>query len=342
MTLAVAVAEAVEVDVWVGAGVFEAVGEAVAEAVEVEVLVGDMVDVRVGKAVRDAVKVAVAEAVEVEVLVAVAVSDGEDVWDALAVAVADWDGVRVAVLVDVAVSDGTEVGVRVAMTVAVGVSEGSGVAEDDGVGVEADVVARRFTANWVAVWSIGGTIESVLAPSTGDAATLVETGGAGALATELMVASVTLDPSTATGAIGDAVVSMVPAGDADGLATCGNPAASADAEVGKGEDVPFVEGLSPGVLAALGDDSATNVAKSASTTGDAAETGLACLVSTRSTASSVSTLGATVMTSSFGCDDERVKIRARKRLASRAPTATITFVRFNRGPHNSRTASNRR
>ncbi len=310
VTLAVAVAEDVEVGVLVGvdvgvsvgAGVREAVGEAVAEAVAVEVLVGVMVDVRVGNAVRVAVEVAVADAVADEVLdgIVVEVWVGEVVWDALAVAVTDSDGVRVAVLVDVAVSDGTEVEVRVMVAVAVGVSEGTGVAEGDGVDVETDVLARRFTANWVAVWSMGGTIASVVAPSTGDAATPVETGDAGGLATELMVASVTLDPSAATGATGDAATSMVPGGDADGLPTCGDPVAAGDAADGTGEDVPVAEGLSPGVPAALGDDSATSVAKSASTTGDAAETGLACLVSTRSTASCVSTLGATVMTSSFG------------------------------------------
>lgn len=63
--------------------------------------------------------------------------------------------------------------------------------------------------------------------------------------------------------------------------------------------------------------------------GDPLDSGVADRVAARSTATWVRTLGPIVITSSLGCELDRVKTSASRRLASNAPTAINAFVRFN-------------
>jgi hypothetical protein len=63
--------------------------------------------------------------------------------------------------------------------------------------------------------------------------------------------------------------------------------------------------------------------------GEPADCGEACRVAVRSTESWVSTLGAIVMTSSFGCELERVRRTASRRLDNNAPAAINALMRFN-------------
>jgi hypothetical protein len=122
------------------------------------------------------------------------------------------------------------------------------------------------------------------------------------------------------------------AGEAEGLSASGEADGSIVASGDDALGVPMAgEATSGGVSAAAGEASGEGEPTMMSTTsGEAATTGLAISVARRSAASCVSTTGATVTTCSFGCDEERVSSRARKRLASNAPAATMAFVRFKR------------
>ncbi len=302
-------------------------------AVSVGSMVGEFVEVWLGRGVAVLVTEDVADAVSVGRSVGVRDGSGVgvNVGDAVVDAVAVMVRVAVGVLVEVevGVSDGTTVNVCVAVGVGDGVRDGSGVTEGDGVDATAVLVARRFSENWVAVWSMGATTGRVVgrdvALSAGVAASNDATGDGRGLAIDSTVVVVASGSGDDIGVEGDSVsaTSTDASGDVEmGLAAAGEETAC-------------------GVAIAVDVASGTGVPKKSVPAGDAAAMGLACSVARRSSATWVSTPGAIVMTGSFGCDDERVRSSARKRLASKAPAATIALVRFKRKPHDSRPASHR-
>lgn len=285
----------------VGSGVGVNVAREVAVRVAVAVSVGVSIGVSVGSAV-------VAVAVAVDVLVAVGSSVG------VREAVAEGDSVGVGVSV------GSGDGVLVVELVAEEAMVASGVAVGIGVTDAGIDVDRRFSANCVAVWSIAGTfgrpavLGDAMVLTSGEAVSSGTIGDASGLAAAWV-----------TG-IGVAAIGVVCALDC-GEAAVSTTDAAGDGVAGVGE-ADRATGLA--VPGDAGEAPATFVSARSGTNGEALATGLVCWVASRSSASWVRTAGATVTTISLGGADDRVSTRARRRLASSAPAATIAFVRFKR------------
>lgn len=84
-----------------------------------------------------------------------------------------------------------------------------------------------------------------------------------------------------------------------------------------------------GVSVELGDAAISLVGDADTNAGVPLLAGDAARVASRSVATCVRALGAIVITSSVGCELERVKTKASRRLANSAPAAISAFVRFN-------------
>lgn len=223
----------------------------------------------------------------------------------------------------------------------VSVTVGDGVLVGDGVEETTTSVARTFSANCVAVRSISGMTG---VDSVGGVPAKVATGEATELATgDADLVGATGDALSVPGAEVVAAASGDAIGDAASVTAAGDPVGSGDPidgdaaglvagdSVGSGVEVDGVSGDGEAeeiVPATVGD-----VTKSTGVpTGDASVSGLGGSVTARSMASWVRTPGATVTTGSLGGADDWVSNRARRMLASSAPAAMTTFVRFKLDP----------